>query len=52
MSGNDNSSSRDLGDSLQLINWFLDSVVTCHMTPPISDFIPGSLEDTYTYIEV
>ena len=52
ISGNDKSSSRDLGDSLQFTNWILDSGATCHMTPQVSDFIPGSLEDTYKYIEV
>ena len=25
---------------------------TCHMTPEVLDFIPGSLEDTDKYIEV
>ena len=40
------------GDSLQLTNWILDSGATCHMTPEVSDFIPGSLEDTDKYIEV
>ena len=33
-------------DSLQLTNWILSSGATCHMTPEVSDFIPGSLEDT------
>ena len=41
MYGNDESYSRDLGDSLQLTNWILDSGATCHMTPQVSDFIPG-----------
>ena len=50
MSGNDKSSSRDFGESLQLTNLILDSVATCHMTPQVSDFIPGSLEDTDKYI--
>ena len=45
MSGNDKSSSRDFGESSQLTNLILDSVATCHMTPQVSDFIPGSLED-------
>ena len=44
--------SEKYGDSSQLTNWILDSVATCHMTPDVSDFIPGSLEDTYIYIEV
>ena len=30
----------------------LDSGATCHMTPEISDFIPGSLVETDKYIEV
>ena len=52
MSGNDNSSSRDFGDSYELTNWILDSGATCHMTPQVSDYVPGSLEDTDKYIEV
>ena len=43
MSGNDESSSSDFGDSFQLTNWILDSIATCHMTTQVSDFIPGSL---------
>ena len=46
MSGNGESSSRYFGDSLPFINWLLDSGETCHMTPQVSNFIPGSLEDT------
>ena len=38
MSGNAKNSSRDFGDSFQLINWILDSVETCHMTPQVSGF--------------
>ena len=30
----------------------LDSGATCHMAPDISDFKPGSLAETYNYIEV
>ena len=52
MSGNDESSSRDFSDSLQLNNWILDSGATCHMTPQVSDFIPGSLEYKDKHIEV
>ena len=37
---------------MQLTNWILDSAVTCHMTPDISDFTPGSLVETDKYIEV
>ena len=52
MSGNDKCPSGNFGDSSQLTNWILDSVETCYMTPEVSDFIPGSLEDTDKYIEV
>ena len=40
------------GDSSLLKNWILDSVATCHMTPQVLDFIPGSLEYTDKYIEI
>ena len=43
MSGNDKSSSRYFCDSSQQTNWILDSEETCHMTPQVSDFIPGQL---------
>ena len=52
MSGNDECNSKSFGDSSQLTNWILDSGAMCHMTPEVSDFIPGSLEDTDKYIEV
>ena len=52
MSSNDERSSDNYGDSLQLTNWILDSGATCHMKLEVSDFIPGSLEDTDKYIEV
>ena len=52
MSSNDERKSVKYGDSFQLTNWILDSVATCHMTPEVPDFIPGSLEDTDKYIEV
>ena len=52
MSGNDKCPSRDFGDSSQFTNWILDSVVTCHMTPQVLDFIPGLLGDTDKHIEV
>ena len=42
---------RNFGDSSQLTNWILDSEATCHTTPEVSDFIPGSLEDTDKHIE-
>ena len=43
ISSNDKHSSEKYGDSSQLTNWILDSGATCHMTPEVSDFIPGSL---------
>ena len=52
MSINDERSSEKYGDSSQLTNWILDSGATCHMTLEVSDFIPGSFEDTDKYIEV
>ena len=52
MSDNEECSSRDFGDISQLTNWILYPGATCHMTPQVSDFIPGSLEDTDKYIEV
>ena len=42
----------NFGDSSQLTNWILDFGATCHMKPELSDFIPGSLEDTDKHIEV
>ena len=52
MSSDDECKSVKYGDSSQLTNWILDSVATCHMTPEVSDFIPGTLENTDKYIEV
>ena len=52
MSSNEESSNEKYGDSSQLTNWILDSEATCHMTPEVSYFIPGTLEDTDKYIEV
>ena len=46
ISSNDERSSEKYGDSLILTNCILDLGATCHMTPEVSDFIPGSLEDT------
>ena len=46
MYDNDESPSKYFGDYLQLINCILDSKVMCHMTPKVSDFIPGSLKNT------
>ena len=52
MSSYDKRESKDYGNSSQLNNWILDSGATCHMTPEVTDFIPGSLEDTDKFIEV
>ena len=52
MSNNDKCPSGNFGDSSQLTTWILDSRATCHMTPEVSDFISGSLEDTDKHIEV
>ena len=52
MSTNAESPSRNYGDSSKLTNYILYSGATCHMTPDISDFIPGSLVETDKYIEV
>ena len=52
MSNDEVRENKDYGDSLQLTNWILDSRATCHMTLEVTDFIPGSLEDTDKYIEV
>ena len=52
MSNDDVRENKDYGDSSQLTNWILDSGATCHMTPEVTDFIPGSLEDTNKSIEV
>ena len=52
MYGNDKWHIGIFGYSSQLINWILDSGATCHMTPEVSDFIPGSVEDTDEHIEV
>ena len=52
MSNDDVRENKDYGDSLQLTNWILDSGGTCHMTPEVTDFIPGSLDDKDKFIEV
>ena len=43
MSSDDERKSGEYGDSWQLNNWILDSGATFHMTPEVTDFIPGSL---------
>ena len=50
--GTDKYPSGNFGDRSQLTTWVLDSGATCHMTPKVSDFIPGLLEDTDKNIEV
>ena len=35
MSGNDECTSGNFGDSSQLTNWILDSGATCHMAPEV-----------------
>ena len=52
MSSNVKCSSEEHGDSPQLTNWILDLGAMWHITPEVSDFIPGSLEDTDKYIEI
>ena len=52
MSSDDERKILKYGDSSQLTNWILDSGATCHMTPEVTDFIPGSLEDTDKFIKV
>ena len=52
MSNYDEYPSGNFGDSSQLTYWILDSGATCHMMPEVTDFIPGSLEDTDKFIEV
>ena len=52
MSSDDKRKSVKYGDSSQLTNWILDLGETCHMTPEVSDLIPGLLEDMDSYIEV
>ena len=52
MSNDDLSKNKYYGDSSQLTNWILDSGAICHMTPEVTDFIPGSLEDTDKFIEL
>ena len=52
MSPNAESPRRYFGDSSQQKKWILDSGATCHMTPEISYFIPGSLVEKDKYIEV
>ena len=52
MSSDDKRENKEYGDCSQLTNWILDSGATCHMTPEVTDFITGSLEDKDKFIEV
>ena len=52
MSIDEKRESKDYGDSSKSTNWILDSGSTCHMTLEVTDFIPGSLQDTDKFIEV
>ena len=52
MSSDDERKSVKYGDSSKCTNWILYSGASCHMTPEVSDFIPGTLKDTDKYIEV
>ena len=52
MSSDDECKSVKYGDISQLTNWILDLGATLYMTPEVTDFIPGSLEDTDRFIEV
>ena len=52
MSSSDNCPSGNFGDSSQLTYWIFDPGATCHMTPEVSYFFPGSLEDTDKQTEI
>ena len=52
LSSNDEFPSGNFGDSSQLTNLILYSVARCHITPEVSDFIPGLLEGMDKRIEV
>ena len=52
MFSDDEHKSGKYGYSSQLTNWILDSGATFHLTPYVTYFIPGSLEDTDEFIEV
>ena len=45
MSGNDEFQSGNFGDDFQQTNWILDSGATWHMTPEVSYFIIGVIEN-------
>ena len=50
--GHDKCPSESVGDCSQLTNWISKSGAKCHMTPQVSDYIPGSLEDMDKHIKV
>ena len=52
ISSDDKRENKEYGDILQLTNWILDSGATWNMTPEVTDFITGSLEDMDKFIEV
>ena len=52
MSDNDECPSRKFGESSQLTNWILYSGAMCHMTPEVTDFISGYLDNMDEHIEV
>ena len=52
ISDHDECPSRNFGDSLQLTNYILYPGATIHMTPEVSDFIPGLLQYMDKHIEV
>ena len=52
LSDNDEFRHRNFCDSSQLTNWILDYGSKYHIKPEVSDFNPGSLEDTDKHIEV
>ena len=52
MSDNEESSSRDFGDSSKCTNQIVDLGETCHIKQQVPHFIPRSLEDKDKYIEI
>ena len=52
ISSNDECPSRNFGDNLQVNYLILDYGATCHMTPEVSDYIPGLLEDTINTLKL
>ena len=52
MSSNAESPGRHFGERFQMTNCILDLGANFHLTPEISDFVPGSLSDRDKYIEV